>query len=183
MPKRIRINSDCKIHFVTFGVYRHIPVFRCKFCAEEFLSNLRHYCDGEKCKLHGYVIMPDHVHLLVEIELSNNISNLIRNIKKYFTYLIQTHLNKKLPVDMNLFHQNNVFQFWERGFDEVTISSNKMFWVKLNYMHNNPVKAGIVDKAENYLFSSAMDYLLESGEDPVPTCRDRAQHRGHVKQL
>ncbi len=84
---------------------------------------------------------------------------------------------------MNLFHQNNVFQFWERGFDEVTISSNKMFWVKLNYMHNNPVKAGIVDKAENYLFSSAMDYLLESGEDPVPTCRDRAQHRGHVKQL
>ncbi len=177
MPKRIRIRSDRRIHFVTFGVYKHIPVFKSKICAEEFLLNLRHYCDGEKCLLHGYVIMPDHIHLLVEVDSSANISDLIRDIKKYFTHLVRTRLCDKLPVNINSFRQNDTFQFWERGFDEVTISSDKIFWVKLKYLHNNPVKAGIVSKAEDYGFSSARGYLMKSDEDPVGLRTRRAQRR------
>ncbi len=43
-------------------------------------------------------------------------------------------------------------------FDDEVIRNNKMFWVKLKYIHNNPVKAGLVSKVEDYKYSSARNY-------------------------
>jgi hypothetical protein len=44
-------------------------------------------------------------------------------------------------------------------FDDEVIRNNKMFWVKLKYIHNNPVKAGLVIRGEDYKYSSARNYI------------------------
>ncbi len=155
MPKRIRINSDSNIHFVTFAVYKHVPVFRNSVFAEEFLNNLQYYCNKRRCKLFAFVIMPHHVHLLLELKNQENISDFIRDVKKYFSYEVKDLLLRKTNFNPESFNAKGRFQFWERGFDEVTIITEKMFQVKLKYIHNNPVKEGIVNRAEDYLYSSA----------------------------
>jgi putative transposase len=58
---------------------------------------------------------------------------------------------------------NGLFQFWQEGNHPVELSDNKMMDQKLEYIHNNPVEAGFVDKAEDYVYSSARDYAGEKG--------------------
>ncbi len=160
MPKRSKIDSDSRYHFVTFAVYKRVPIFRSHLIAKEFLSNLQFYFNRDNCKLHGFAIMPDHVHLLLELNEKRKLSDFIRDIKKFFTYKVKNFLLEKTGFDANVFNRDDAFQFWERGFDEVTIFSERMFQVKLEYIHNNPVKAGLVEKAEDYYYSSARHYIL-----------------------
>ena len=56
-------------------------------------------------------------------------------------------------------NSNNIgFQLWQQNNNPVELSSEKMAWQKLEYIHNNPVKAGIVEKPGDYMYSSARDY-------------------------
>ena len=152
MVLRKRIYSDDKIHFVTFSVYRHIDVFTNKFIAEEFIQNLNFYFKKNKYKAYAYVVMPTHVHLLVKLSGSGSISDLIRDIKKFFSYKAKNLLSKMTEFDLKIFNNKGKYQFWERGFDEVTIHSKRIFKIKLKYIMNNPVKAGLVERHENYPF-------------------------------
>jgi len=160
MPKRIVIESDSRLHFVTFSVHKHIPVFKNYLLANEFVDNLRFYFDRDACQLHGFVIMPDHVHLLLELSEGRKLPDFIRDIKKFFSYKVKDSLLNKTGFDAGIFNQKDTFQFWTRGYDEVTIFSERIFRIKLEYIHNNPVKAGLVEKAEDYLYSSAKHYIL-----------------------
>ena len=55
--------------------------------------------------------------------------------------------------------RNENYQFWRQENQPKELSSTGFTWQKMNYIHNNPVEAGIVDKAEDYLYSSARDYV------------------------
>jgi len=55
------------------------------------------------------------------------------------------------------------YQFWQNQYHPIELSSNKMQDQRLHYLHNNPVEAGIVDKPEYYIYSSARDYGMEKG--------------------
>ena len=56
-------------------------------------------------------------------------------------------------------NNNKGFQFWQQHNHPLILNTNKLIEQKLNYIHNNPVKAGFVDKPEDYLYSSARDYV------------------------
>jgi hypothetical protein len=59
--------------------------------------------------------------------------------------------------------RNEKYQFWQYGNHPEEIFSEKFFWSKLDYIHLNPVRAGIVDKASHYLYSSASNYVNDKG--------------------
>lgn len=59
--------------------------------------------------------------------------------------------------------QNKRFQFWDQDNHPVELFDNKIMQQKLEYIHNNPVEGGFVDKAEEYLYSSARDYAGQKG--------------------
>ena len=59
----------------------------------------------------------------------------------------------------NRFIDNGRFRFWMRGYDDLGIYSERQFRIKLEYIHNNPLKAGLVGRAEDYVFSSARDWI------------------------
>ena len=95
--------------------------------------------------LYAYVIMPNHVHILLK-PINNGISKTMQLIKGRAS----RHIN-----------QGNL---WQKGFFDFMILTEEKFKVKFNYIHYNPVKWGLVERAEDYKYSSAMEYKVRYGE-------------------
>ena len=101
--------------------------------------------------------MPNHFHLLIRLDGGGpELSAFMRNIKSLSCRLI-------FPDQSSI---------WASRFDDVAVFSEEQFRVKLNYIHNNPVKAGLAMTAENYAYSSARHWagLVSNGMVTTETC-------------
>jgi putative transposase len=122
-------------YFITTATHNRRRLFQVERNAELLLATIDHYRAGYL--LHAYVVMPDHVHLILtpnEITLERT----MQLIKGGFSH----RLASKLPV-------------WQRGFTDHRIRDTGDYAVRLNYVHRNPVEARLCDKPESYAFSSA----------------------------
>jgi putative transposase len=95
--------------------------------------------------LYAYVIMPNHVHILM--------SPLVNGISKTMQ-LLKGRSSRRI----------NEGAFWQKGFFDFSVISEEKFREKFNYIHHNPVKRGLVERAEDYKHSSAKDYKVRYGE-------------------
>ena len=128
--------------------------------------------------IYAYVIMTNHIHLLVNCE-NEDLSDIIRDFKKFTSKkiieTIQNETESRRRWMLNLFsfeaskHSRNTnFQFWIQDNHPEQVYSNKFIKQKIQYIHNNPVRAGIVKNPEEYLYSSACNYAeLESKIDVI----------------
>jgi putative transposase len=111
--------------------------------------NIEFYRKRENADIYAYVLMPSHLHLIISIPEIKSISNFMRDLKRrtareYFELY-------NLPSG----------RLWEDRFDDVGLYSEKSFFTKLNYIHQNPVRAGLVEKPEDWPYSSARFYMFE----------------------
>ena len=155
MPKRRRIYTANTLHFVTFTVKDFVPVFSIESVALRLRGVLEFYEKKGTYRLHAYVIMPEHVHLLIERLADKSVGEIVRDIKKYFSHVYRSDFYGKVEIDDASFKGSQGFKFWQVGFDEVTIASEKQYFIKLNYILNNPVRRRLVEQAEDYPFCSA----------------------------
>ena len=115
----------------------------------------------------GYVIMPSHFHWIVRVEPTRGtISDVMREIKSHAAWMIMDELERDGRSDFSSLFDSAANgcgdqrrKFWMKRFDDQVIRNQRMFMAKLSYIHNNPVKAGIVESAEEYKYSSARNYL------------------------
>jgi putative transposase len=119
--------------------------------------------------LHSWCLMSNHVHLVVSAK-EHNPSDILRDFKKYtgkqIIKAIAEHPAESRREWMpQIFKKageansrNTNYQFWRQDNQPKELYSEKFTNQKLEYIHNNPVEAGIVEKAEEYLYSSARDY-------------------------
>ena len=124
-------------YFVTSATHGRRRVFQVDRNAELFLETLQHYREHGRYLLHAFVVMPDHVHLLMtprEITLERAAGL----IKGGFSH----RLGSTSPV-------------WQRGFTDHRIRDRADFEVRKRYIHENPVRAKIALDAGQYRFSSA----------------------------
>jgi putative transposase len=98
---------------------------------------LRSNVAARKFQLHDFVIMPDHLHLLMTLPGNMTIEKAMQLIKGGFSYRLKKEFG----------YQGEV---WQRGFSEVRISDGQSFFEHREYIAQNPVKAGLVDTAEEY---------------------------------
>ena len=110
--------------------------------------------------------MSNHLHLIVAARESN-LSDVLRDFKKFTsTQILDAIIKNKLESRKNwmlwLFKSagaknsnNKEYQFWRQNNQPKELVSNEFIQQKLDYIHNNPVEAGIVEKPEDYLYSSA----------------------------
>ena len=110
-----------------------------------FIETLGKYQERFGFKLYGFVVMDNHVHLLIQIQGAKNLSLLMQKILLSF--------GKRYRKD-NAF----VGHFWQGRFIAQSIISDLALLEVINYVHNNPVKANMVGSAEAYLYSSAYKY-------------------------
>jgi REP element-mobilizing transposase RayT len=124
------------------------------------------YCQKEKgLAIYGYCIMSSHIHLIVRSEGQNSLSDILRDFKKFTSKeIIKQIINESESRKgwmLEYFKKaqgKSGFKFWKDGNHLEMITSNKFFDEKLEYIHNNPVKEMIVERPEDYLFSSARNY-------------------------
>lgn len=101
---------------------------------------MRSYVAAGKFRLHDFVIMPDHVHLLITVEGEMTIEKAMQFIKGGFSYRLKKELGYMGEV-------------WQRGFSEVRVDNRESFARHRQYIAQNPVKAGLVDSPEKFPYS------------------------------
>ena len=164
-----KIRDKEGIHFVTFAVTEWVDTFTRKEYRDIVLDSIR-YCQKEKgLLLHAYCIMSNHLHLVVSA-VNNDTSDILRDFKKFTSKqiikAIQDHPGESRKEWMlKIFNEagiansrNKEYQFWRQDNHPIELYSAAFTKQKIDYIHENPVMAGIVDKAEEYLYSSARDY-------------------------
>ena len=152
--------------FVTLTVVGWIDLFtRAEYC-ELILENLQYCIDNKGLLLYSYCIMPSHIHLIAGVS-KGNLGDIMRDFKGYTSReLIKTIENNSSESRRDwLLHvleyygkykvSNKMYQVWQHGFHPIDLTSDRLFYQKMEYIDNNPVKARMVDVAENYVYCSS----------------------------
>ena len=164
-----KIRNQEGIYFITFAVVEWVDVFTRKEYRDILLNSLRH-CQKEKgLKIHSWCIMSNHVHLVIST-FNKNTSDVLRDFKKFTSKelikaISENNSESRRQWMLDIFLQagesnsrNKAFQFWRQDNQPKEMFGEEFIRQKLNYIHENPVTAGIVERAEDYLYSSARDY-------------------------
>ncbi|MGB6134841.1 MAG: transposase [Acidobacteriaceae bacterium] len=124
--------------FVTTRTHSGRRIFQVDRNAELFVDVLRS-C-ARRFPIHDFVVMPDHVHLLLSVDGDLSIERAVQFIKGGFSYRVRKELG----------HMGEV---WQRGFSEVRVNDDVSFRKHREYIAQNPVRAGLVQSAELYPWS------------------------------
>ena len=137
-------------HFVSGNFLDRIPVFKQEACCQCFIDNLATLLNDWPCKLIAYVLMPDHLHMIV-----NPRDGRIREFTGQLKSLSARAIVKAAPeIAFKLDSEGSSYQVWQESFKAVPLWSAWMIWQKINYIHANPVRAGLVPSAKDYCWSS-----------------------------
>ena len=120
-------------------------------------SALTNSCSTYKYDLIAWVILNNHCHLLLKVSNSAQLSQFIRSIEGKSAI----ELNKLLTTPK----VKRWYQYWDEG-----IRDERGFWMRMNYIHQNPVKHGYVQRMKDYKFSSYHNYLSRYGKEWVRSC-------------
>ena len=143
--------------FVTTTVVEFIKIFLSECYCDILVNNIKHYQQRYSFKILGYVIMPSHWHWIVTIDRTKGtLSDIMRDIKKYSAWDLMDMLEKEGRNDLLETFARNAQEYpdqkrklWMPRFDDEAIRNREMFKTKLDYIHNNPVSAGLVYKPED----------------------------------
>lgn len=162
MAYAYRVYDQHAVYFVTFTVHQWVDVFTRKQYVDMLLENLR-YCQQNKgLKIYAWVIMSNHCHLIVQTE-KLKLSDVIRDFKKHtakkiYEAIENNEMESRKRWLLWLLTKEGSIWFWEEGYHGEEITTQKFFDSKADYIHHNPVRSGIVEKAEEYLYSSCCDF-------------------------
>ncbi len=164
-----KIRDEGGVHFVSFAVVEWVDIFSRRLYADIVLDSLSYCCKNKGLKLFAWCIMSNHVHLILQAE-NGDLSGILRDFKKFTSKaIIKAIEDNKQESRRNWMlwifkkagesnSRNEHYQFWQQNNHPILLETPAFTLEKLSYLHMNPVKAGIVDKAEEYLLSSARDY-------------------------
>jgi putative transposase len=157
--KLIRRYGQGHLHFITFTGYRRLPLLRSIRARNIFVHILGQVRDRYGFSLVGYVIMPEHVHLLISEPVKGTPSTVIQVLKQCVSRRLR---NKKrtLPAQLKLTFDDaaSLPRFWQRRFYDFNVWSLKKKVEKLHYMHMNPLKRKLVLHPKDWPWSSFLFY-------------------------
>jgi REP element-mobilizing transposase RayT len=156
-------NLPGALHFITGNVLDRIPVFRRDVCCIAFLEVCVDLINNWPCKLVAYVIMPDHFHLIVNPRDGNikGFTGALKSLSARRLVEVTDDTRFLRPVPDS---DGSIHQVWQESFKAFPLWSAWMIWQKINYIHGNPVKAGLVNAARDYPWSSFRAFYLGTGE-------------------
>ncbi|MEZ5032671.1 MAG: hypothetical protein R2787_14865 [Saprospiraceae bacterium] len=169
---RRKILDPKGLNFLTLTVVGWIDVFSRVSLRNIVLDNLDYCRKNKGLLIYAYVIMTNHLHLVAQIkkDYPESLGEVISHFKRYTGHhLINSIHSEKESRKEWILHMlkyyargsrsNRTNQFWKEDNFPTALYSDKVIWEKIHYIHQNPVRAGIVDQAEHYLYSSASNYV------------------------
>lgn len=164
-----RIGNQHSVYFITFSVTDWVDVFiRLNF--KNIIAESLEYCRKNKgLKLFAWCLMTNHIHMICTTEPPFEMSDFMRDFKKHTAkavlYDIQSLPESRREWMLYRFefagkydNRVNKYRFWQDKSHPIELTTTEMIEQRMNYIHENPVRAGIVAVAEDYLFSSARNY-------------------------
>ena len=165
MANRYKVTEDSNHpYLVTCTIVNWWPVFISKeYC--DILSNSFNFLSEKRgLRIHAYVFMPTHIHAIISSE-TDTIPNLMRDFKRFTSHSIiekakeLSHKNlSKLFQKAGEFSGQNNGKVWQDEYHPKVISSGSMFEQKISYVHQNPVRKGLVYQDYDWVYSSASYY-------------------------
>jgi REP element-mobilizing transposase RayT len=167
-----KIRNKAAIHFITFAVVEWVDVFTRPLYKDILLESIRHCQVHRDLLLHAWCLMTNHIHMILSAR-NNDTSDILRDFKKFTSKKIIAAIESNEQESrrewmLRIFREqgernsrNTNYQFWRQDNHPKEAYSAAFTAQKINYIHNNPVEAGIVDKPEHYLYSSARDYFYQ----------------------
>jgi len=156
-------------YFMTMTVVEWINVFTTIEHNMLIVDSLKH-CQAEKgLNIFAWCLMPSHLHMIANTLVGFELDDVIRDFKKFTSKkLVELIIDEgdfegeRMVERFYLAGKDNSkiknYKFWQDGNHAIEVYSENVTWQKINYIHRNPVKAGIVAREEDYLFSSARNY-------------------------
>ena len=169
MGRKYKIRDQDQYYFVTFTVLNWIDVFTRDEYRDEFLESVG-YCQKHKgLEVGAWCIMTNHIHMILGTKGTNKLENIIRDLKsftsRHIRKLLENNPRESRKWILNMMYDagtkksnNKDFQFWLQHNHPIELNTNSIIDQKLDYIHDNPVKAGFVDEPSAWLHSSARDY-------------------------
>jgi len=140
--ERRAIVAGVRTFFVSSRTIQGKQLLQSQRSAELLIDVLRSYTLADKFKVHEFVVMPDHFHVLVSVDGNTSVERVAQLIKGGYSF----RRKKELGLSGEI---------WQRGFSEVRVIDRTSFIVHKNYIDGNPVKAGLAARAEDYPYCSA----------------------------
>ena len=156
-------------YFLTLTVVDWIYIFIQKNHKMKIVEALKFCQENKGLEIFGYCLMSNHLHLSARAGGKQNLSEIIRDFKQFTSKGIIRQIKEEPETKKGrLLEQFELagrgkkrikkYKFWQDGNHAKLIFSPEVFYQKLEYIHNNPVKAGLVKNPEDYLFSSTRNY-------------------------
>jgi putative transposase len=154
------------LHFITFSCYRRRQFLAKPSRRDMFLRALEKIASDYQLTIVGYVVMPEHVHLLVSEPERENLSTVIKALKQSVARRVKRQWRRKI-AQQGLFPDSIPERFWQARFYDFNVWTEKKRVEKLRYIHRNPVTRGLVQTADEWRWSSFRFYAF--GEKGVVT--------------
>lgn len=165
---RTRFEIARQARYLTFSCYRRLPLFNNDGVKAAFVDCVAATKSQHEFLLLGWVIMPEHVHLMIVPDMGRaTVPVVLRSMKQSFSQqVIHRWESLNAPVLNRLIDPRGVRHFWQRGggYDRNIYTDAELF-EKIEYIHNNPVRRGLVSVPTDWAWSSARWYSgMRSGE-------------------
>ena len=172
MRSRYRVNELDRAHFVTSTIVEWLPVFTAQACCDLLVSALAHCREHKALRIYAWVIMENHFHAIIA---GPDLPKTMQSLKAYTARTILAQLQREGRTWLSeqlayrcLRHKDasgSKHQIWQEGYHPQSIYSDEMMLQKLEYVHLNPVRRGLVAAPEHWRYSSAHEWL--PGASPV----------------
>ena len=166
---RLTISKDDPCLFITAVARDRLPVFRTEAIKSITCGAIDEARTSCGFLLFAYIIMPDHFHVVTDSprEPSTGLQ-FIKGIvsRRVLGYLKEMKYETSLrKLEHDNWKRNHRYSLWQHDSDVFSIVSESTFMQKVNYIHQNPVRAGLVERAEDYRWSSARLWKNRPNED------------------
>ena len=175
MSRNYKFHNPEGLYFVSFAVVHWLDVFTRNEYKDVLLDSLR-YCQREKgMEIIAWCVMTNHIHLVFRIVDGGKPEQVLGDFKRFTSKKLvkmikenpresrKEYLLEQFKKAGNTSSNVNEYQFWRHDNKPLELWSNKVIQEKITYIHQNPVEAGLVFHAEDYVYGSAIDYSGEEG--------------------
>ena len=173
MSRNYKFHNPEGLYFISFAVVGWLDVFIRNEYKDLFLESVR-FCQREKgLEIHAWCIMSSHVHLVFRSIKVQKPELLIGDLKRFTSRAIVKAIREHPKESRKDFileafrkeaEKSSIvthYQFWRHDNKPIELWSNRVIKQKIDYVHQNPVEAGLVFRAEDYRYTSAVDYAYE----------------------
>ena len=168
MSRKYKFHNSEGLYFVTFAVQHWIDVFTRAEYKNIVLESLA-YCQQNKgLEVFAWCIMTNHIHLVIKAKEGYLLQDILRDFKTFTSKSVLNAISENIQESrkewlLRGFKTAKGNRFWQADNKPVELWSNEVISQKIKYIHQNPVEEGIVYQAEQYVYSSAVDYAGGKG--------------------